>query len=93
MTERYDKFIDFLSINYRFQFGSINPQELGTIACILFPVLPVPLGASVYLQPHLFWVTIRLFVLNTFVECDLVAHFAPDFVDSVVVTIAQEVVI
>ena len=27
-TDRYDKFINFLSINYGFRFGSINPQEL-----------------------------------------------------------------
>ena len=28
-TEWYDKFINFLSIDYRFYFGSIYPQEFG----------------------------------------------------------------
>ena len=28
-TEQFDKIIKFLSINYLFRFGSINPQEFG----------------------------------------------------------------
>ena len=60
---------------------------------VSFQSFPLTLSSSFYLKPHLFGVTIHLFVFHAFVEGDLVAHSTPDFVDSIVVAIPQEVVV